>query len=116
MKKQILNAINSATQEQLVELNNIYCQSCNINGEIYSNDESFFEMFYSKSGDSLKFAQDAFYGDYNYFHIWVTFDGYENLKSYANISTEQLCELPDVISEYIDENFNNFKQLDIFKF
>lgn len=115
LKNQILNAINNAKEAELIELNNRYAQECNMHdSEVFNNDEEFFEMFYSNSGDGLKVAQAVFYGDYNYSHRYVCFNGYGNLKSYDYFEVKDLCELPEVISEYVSENFTDFNDLDVF--
>jgi hypothetical protein len=108
--KQIIEAINNMTESELVELNNLYCQSINApDDEIFSNDEDFFETFFSGSG--IKLAQAIFYGDYNYSHDYVRFNGYGNLETFPYMTTEQLCELVPTMANYIEENFNDFDQL-----
>ena len=119
LKTQLLNAINKADENfnsnQLLELNNTYCEAINnMDNQIFSNDDEFFEMFFPNAGDGLKVAQAVFYGDYNYSHDYVMFNGYGNLQSYDYISVKELCELPEVMAEYIAENFNEFSHLDLF--
>jgi hypothetical protein len=115
MKKQILDAIYSANTSQLIDINNTYCQSCNMyDDEIYNNDEEFFEMFYPNAGDGLKVAQAVFYGNYNYSHNYVRFNGYGNLESMEYISADNLCEWVDTMAEYIADNFNEFSHIDVF--
>lgn len=112
VKNKIIDLINNMNQNELVELNNLYCQSADIyDGEIFSNDEEFFSMFYPNAGDGLKVAQAVFYGNYDYSHDWVTFDGYGNLQSYSHINTDNICELVGTIAEYIEENLNDFDGL-----
>ncbi len=112
IKNQIIELINNMDQNELVELNNLYCQSANIyDSEVFSNDEEFFSMFYPNAGDGLKVAQAVFYGDYNYSHDWVTFNGYGNLQSYGYFTTDDLCEHVSVIAEYIEENADDFIDL-----
>lgn len=115
MKNQILKAINEANENELVELNNAYCEAIdNMDSQIFSNDEEFFGIFYPNAGDGLKVAQAVHFGDYNYSHDWVQFNGYGNLKSYSYIEVKDLCELPEVMAEYIAENFEEFDSLTIF--
>lgn len=112
IKNQIIELINNMDQNDLVELNNLYCQSANIyDSEVFSNDEEFFSMFYPNAGDGLKVAQAVFYGDYNYSHDWVSFNGYGNLQSYGYFTTDDLCEHVSVIAEYIEENADDFSDL-----
>jgi hypothetical protein len=119
LKTQLLNAINKADENfnsnQLLELNNAYCEAINnMDNQIFSNDEDFFEMFFPNAGDGLRVAQAVHYGDYKYSHDYVMFNGYGNLQSYDYISAKELCELPETMAEYIAENFNEFSHLDLF--
>jgi hypothetical protein len=115
MKNQILNAINSATENELIDINNAYCQACNMHdSEVFENDEEFFNLFYPNAGDGLKVAQAVFYGDYNYSHDWVKFNGYGNLESISYFEIKDLCEFPETMAEYIAENFEEFNHLDVF--
>lgn len=108
----IIEQIENLTESQLVELNNTYCQSCSIyDSEVFSNDEEFFEMFYPNAGDGLKVAQAVHFGDYNYSHNWVTFNGYGNLKSIYSFGVDDLCELVSVIAEYVLENSEEFEHI-----
>jgi len=115
-KQNIIDQIENFTSSELVELNNAYCQSCNIpDSEVYANDEEFFEIFYPNAGDGLKVAQAVHFGDYNYSHDWVRFNGYGNLETIYSFGTEDLCELVSVIAERIiecPEDFDNIFDLD----
>ena len=107
---QIIEAINAMDESELVQLNNEYCQSINASdSEIYGNDEDFFEVFFS--GSPMRLAQAICYGDYHYYHDYVRFNGYGNLETFQNMTTEQLCELVSTIAEYIAENFYEFQYL-----
>lgn len=106
----ITDIINSMSEAELVQLNNVYCESINdMDSIVYSNDEEFFELI---NFSGLRVAQATFYGEYNYSHDWVTFDGYGNFKSYAIFTTDCLIELVSVIAEYISENQNDFSEFD----
>jgi hypothetical protein len=107
----LVNQINNLDESQLIELNNRYCQSCNIDSEVYHNDEEFFELFYPDAGDGLRVAQAVFYGDYNYSHDYVKFDGYGNLESLSTFEVENLCDYPAVIAEYALDNENEFNDI-----
>ena len=105
----IILEINDFNEADLIELNNLYCDSINAQeGFIYSNDEDFFEMI---NFTGLQVARAVFYGDYNYSHNWVSFDGYGNFKSYQFFTINDLVELPKVIAEYISNNFYSFDHL-----
>lgn len=106
---EILDSINSMNENELVELNNRYCQEINdYDNEVYCNDEDFFNML---GWDGLRVAQSICYGDYNYSHNWVTFDGYGNLQSYYHFNIDKLVEYPETMAEYIAENFEQFEDL-----
>ena len=107
----IINIINKMTTDQLIELNNRYCQSICSEGEIYENDEEFFNLFFPNAGDGLRVAQAVFYGDYNYSHNYVKFNGYGNLESLDYFEVNDLCELVSTMAEYIAENFEEFNDL-----
>ena len=112
VKNQIIELINNMNDDQLVQLNNLYCEHACINdGEIFANDEEFFAMFFPNAGDGLKVAQAVFYGDYNYSHNWVKFNGYGNLQSFSFINPDDLCELVETIADFIIENPQAFTDL-----
>lgn len=104
--KALTDIINNMSEAELVQLNNLYCESINdYDSIVYSNDEEFFELI---NFSGLRVAQATFYGNYNYSHDWVTFDGYGNFKSYAIFTTDCLVELVSVIVERITENEYDF--------
>lgn len=108
--KAITDIINNMSEAELVQLNNVYCEAINdMDSIVYSNDEEFFELI---NFSGLRVAQATFYGDYNYSHDWVTFDGYGNFKSYAIFTTDCLIELVSVIAEYISGNQDDFSEFD----
>lgn len=106
----IIEQINNMTPLELIDLNNTYCQSANYpDSEIYANDDEFFSMFFGT--DVLRAVQATQYGDYNYSHDWVTFNGYGNLDSFSYMDTDKLCELVPTIAEYIAENPQDFEHI-----
>jgi hypothetical protein len=107
---QIIETINAMDESELVHLNNEYCQSINApDSEIFSNDEDFFITFFSDS--PIRLAQAICYGDYHYYDNYVIFNGYGNLETFNNMTTDQLCELVPTMAEYIAENFYEFQYL-----
>lgn len=108
--KEIIEEINYMDECDLVQLNNIYCAEIQNNPDagICANDEEFFEML---GWSGLRVAQAIHFGDYNYSHDWVTFDGYGNFKSYSFLRPDDLCELVETMAEDIAENFNLFEHL-----
>jgi hypothetical protein len=102
----IIEEIKSMNCEELVTLNNEYCESTNsMDSYIYSNEDDFLETYFIKPSD---LARAICYGDYRYMDNWVTFNGYGNLESFAYMSTDKLCELVEVMAEYIAENSGDF--------
>jgi hypothetical protein len=106
----IIETINAMDENELVQLNNEYCQSINAtDSEIFGNDEDFFDNFFSNS--PMRLAQAVYYGDYHYYHEFVRFNGYGNLETFQNMTTDQLCERVPTMAEYIAENFYEFEYL-----
>ncbi len=108
--QEIIDAINAMDQNDLVYLNNAYCQAINASdSEIFTNDEDFFEVFFS--GSPMRLAQAICYGDYHYYHEYVRFNGYGNLETFQNMTVNELCENVNTISQYVAENINEFYPL-----
>ncbi len=79
----ITDYLNELTNSELVQAHNQYCQNQNYSDdEIYSNDESFFEMFFQDN--VLEAVRAVSYGDYSYSNDYVIFNGYANLESFNN--------------------------------
>lgn len=106
----IIEEINKMDELELIELNNIYALEIqnNPDGEVFANDDDFYDML---GWGGLRVAQAIHFGDYNYSHEWVTFDGYGNFKSYSFFRVDDLCELVETIAESIAENYNIFEHL-----
>lgn len=108
---QIIDLIHEMDRHELIILNNEYCQSINASDdEIFENDETFLDMFFSDKPNSL--AQCISYGDYRYSDDFVRFNGYGNLESFTYFDVDRLCELVDNIADYIIDNFQEFSQFD----
>lgn len=106
----IKDAILNMTSNELVGLNNRYCQEFGYSDdEIFSNDEEFFEMFFE--GKPMDAVRASFYGDYRYADDFVKFDGYYNLYSFNSMTTDELVETVDTMAEEIAERFENFEDL-----
>jgi predicted ATPase len=68
----------------------------------------------------LRVAQAVFYGDYNYSHNWVTFNGYGNFQTYNFFTADNLIESVENMAITISENADDFEflfdiNLEIFK-
>jgi hypothetical protein len=109
-KEQVIDVINNMDCEELVQLNNEYCEAINgMDSMIYSNDDDFLDESFNTKAD---LARAITYGDYRYMDNWVTFNGYGNLESFQYMGTNNLCELVEVIAEYVVENPSEFTQFD----
>lgn len=112
---QVINLINEMDDNELIQLNNEYCESINaMDSTIYANDSEFLEMAFGHNVDAL--ARAIFYGDYNYSHNWVRFNGYGNLETFNWFEAKDLCESVNVMAEYIYDTFQNFSQFDSIDF
>ena len=109
--KEILEIIFEMNENELVQLNNEYCQSANYtDDEIFDNDKDFFLTFFEN--DTIGAVRAVSYGNYNYSHNYVKFNGYGNLESFSYFSTNDLCENVEIMAEYIAENLEDFSQFD----
>jgi hypothetical protein len=95
----VLNHLNSLDDNELVNFHNIYCQNQN-NGddEIYTNDEEFFNIFFE--GKVLEAVRAVSFGEYNYSHDYVKFNGYGNLISFNSPSDE--IDLNEIANEILE--------------
>lgn len=100
----VIEYINSLTDEEKVRLHNDFCRNCNYpDNEIYINDEEFFNTFFSNN--VIEAVRAVSYGEYNYCHEYVMFDGYGNLQSF-NYPDEYIFS-PDIASDIL-ENPENY--------
>ena len=106
----VTEQINHLSTIELVALNNIYCRENNIEDEVYDNDEEFFELFFENK--AMEAVRAAHFGNYNFGHDYVKFNGYGNLESFQYFNTDDLCELVSVIAEYAIDNQSEFGMLD----
>lgn len=109
--KAIIEEIESFDSNELVSLNNIYCDENNYpDDQIYSNGEQFFEDNYGNA-NIMDVVSAVSYGDYNYNHDWVTYNGQGNLVTMDRVSDDDLCESVDIIAEHVAENFSSYDHL-----
>jgi len=108
--KAIIEEINCFDSQEMIELNNTYCYENNYtDDQIHDNSEEFFQNVY---GDNIMEAVRAVsYGDYNYTHNYVKFNGYGNLVTMSSVGTDDLCESVEIIAEHVAENFNSYDNL-----
>lgn len=112
--KAIKEQIENMTELQLVELNNRYCDESGYgfgygDNMIYINDEEFFNTYFE--GKPMEVARATFYGDYNFSHDYVIFNGYGNLETFNTMTVDRLVDSLDTMAEQIDERFEEFSDL-----
>jgi hypothetical protein len=101
-KLEIKNAIENMNSVEIMDLNNRLCDELHYSDNfIYANDEEFLEMF-----DKINLVQRVCYGDYNYSHDFVWFNGYGNFQSDDFLTADNL---PDLLDNMVDEIYDNFK-------
>ena len=101
--------IKEMDSSEIFDLNNRFCDSANYScDQLFMNDDEFFEIFFSKSIDAVRAVH---FGDYNWSHDYVMFDGYGNLQSYSYLDYNNLPDMPLNIAEYISDNFHEFSDL-----
>lgn len=105
----IIEQINNLSEEELIELNNTYARWIGSEDEIYCNDEEFFETFFN--GNVNEALRAAHFGDYNWSHEYVKFNGYGNLESFDSFSVSDLCECVETIAKYATDNQEEFEHL-----
>lgn len=114
IKEQIAEILIDATSDDLMLVNNQFCENNNYNDDlIYYNNQEFFEMFYSGDNGAFKAVQNSYYGNYNYSHDFVRFDGYGNLESLEHIETDDLVDSLENIINDIIENYESYSNIDI---
>lgn len=111
----ICDLINEMDSDELIQLNNEYCQAINAcDSEIWGNDEDFLNTFFHNNPDSL--ARAICYGNYHYTDNYVKFNGYGNLETFDTFDSSDLCEYVRTMAEYIAENPSDFTQFDEIEF
>jgi hypothetical protein len=102
-KKDLLNEyIMGLSDDDKMMLHNEVMQEISYNDdEIFFNDDEFFEMFFN--GKVLEAVRSVSYGDYNYNHDYVRFNGYGNLESFDGYDLDSHI-LYDEIIDYMIEN------------
>lgn len=106
----IIEEINGFDSEQMIELNNTYCDENNYpDDQIYDNGEEFFENNFG--GNMMEAVRAVSYGDYNYTHNYVKFNGYGNLETMEYVGEDDLCESIDTIAEHVADNFSDYDHL-----
>ena len=111
-REAIIEYLEGLGDSELVSIWNEHCQSSgSSDDEVFSNDEDFFNTFFD--GKVIEAVQAVFYGEYQYNHDWVIFNGYANLES-SNDPAEwvSLSEIADDILEN-EQNFYDIELEDV---
>ena len=96
--EQIMRELRSMSDSDLVDVHNAYCETMGYYEDtIYENDDCFLDEHFSCPSD---LAKAICYGEYNYNDDYVTFDGYENLVSFDNVTVHAML---DDIAYYVAE-------------
>lgn len=101
--------------DTLVRINNQYAQEHDSDSEIYWNDEDFFSTFFPTAIEAVRAGA---YGDYNYSHPYIYFNGYANLETLDSVTLddirvdltaliEDIIENPDDYADYLDIEFDD---------
>ena len=94
-KEMLLNEIKGLLLNDLDVLRDVVSELNSWNGcleylEVYENDEEFFNMFFE--GKPTELARAIYYGDFNYNHEYIKFNGYGNLETFSKYDYEELLE------------------------
>jgi len=101
---EIVEALENMSNEDLMQVHNQFCENSNyMDSQIHYNDEEFIEVFFS--GSPAEFQRACEYGDYKYRHSFVQFNGYANLESFDDVSSEVDF---DAIATDIQENERSY--------
>jgi len=110
LKNHLADQIENMSSDELMALNNAYCESAHYDGDtIYENDDTFLEENFSSISEAVRAAT---YGEYNFSHSHVKFNGYANLESLDGIGTDDLVETVSTIVSYAIDNQSDFLMLD----
>jgi hypothetical protein len=105
----IIEEINSFSSEDMIELNNTYCDDQNYpDDRIYQNDDSFLDENFSSVTDAVRAVS---YGEYKYSDKYVKFNGYGNLESFSYVTESDLCEDVATVAERVADNFSNYEHV-----
>lgn len=109
---QIIELLETLDSDEIMQVNNIYCQENNYpDDEIYYNDEEFFSMFFLDN--VIEAVRVVSYGNYNYHHKYVSFNGNGNLDSYDYLDTNNLVDTVVRVATHIAENEELYDFLDL---
>lgn len=96
--KAVEEYLNGLTALDLVDVWNEYTREHDSDREIFSNDEDFFNTYFDNR--VMDAVRAIFYGDYNYSHEFVMFNGYANLET--TNSPEDWIDISELAQAIID--------------
>lgn len=106
------NFLTELSDSELVSIHNDWCDENNGDDTIYNNDEDFFETYFS--GKVMDAVRAIAFGEYEFNHDYVMFNGYANLESFDRVSDHvDIAELAswvlneDSMSEYDMDDFES---------
>ena len=98
-KDAVIEYLEGLSDSELLTAHRQMCENQNrCDDEIYDNDEEFFETYFS--GKVNEAVRAVCYGDYEYQHDYVRFNGYANLESTNYLS--DFIDLPDLADDILD--------------
>lgn len=106
----IIEQIESMDESNLKQLNNLYCSENSIEGEIWVNDEDFFNTFFPNSYEAL---QRCHFGEYSWNDDYCKINGYGNVDSFNHFDISDLVENVETIAEWCYDNQNLCEYLDL---
>lgn len=108
-REQIKDAIKVMTDNDIMELNNIFCDLLRYDDDyIYINDEYFFKDHFK---EGIEIAKAVQCGRYNIHHKYVRFNGYNNLETMDFLDLNDLADIVDNIADSVEENWEEYKYL-----
>lgn len=102
MNKQevIEDYLNSLSTSEMVEVYNRFCESVNdTDSEIHENDEEFFKTFFKTTSDAVR---AVCFGNYEYCHEYVRFNGYGNLDT-TDYPVSDWMSIDEIASDIVED-------------
>ena len=102
---------NEIDESDLLNIHNIYVEEQNYMDDfIYGNDEDFFEMCFENK--VIEAVRAATYGDYDYSHEFVNFNGMGNLQSFNYV--QDVADFEEIASHILDNesDYSDFLELE----
>lgn len=103
-REAILDYLEGLSNSELVTRHNQMCQNANnMDDEIYSNEEDFFNTYFD-GVSAHNVLQKAYYGIYDFTHYYVIFNGYGNLESFDE--PRDKISLYDIVDDILENPHN----------